>query len=199
MLSTINPYGLGNIYQKPQVEALHTESKTAESKTAESKTAESQIATQTAQEIQELPSLSQNALEIRKFSDGIKGANEMVGAMQIADITLNALSNQIKSSGEDLNALDASAKAAQFKGEALFGKELTISLAGESVSLSLPLPSQIQGNLSESFANKHQEISDKMGQISGLIEKSSLPFSTPNGQNFDFENFDPSSLKGIFS
>ena len=122
----------------------------------------------------------------------------MVGAMQIADITLNALSNQIKSSGENLSALDSSAKAAQFKGEALFGKELTISLAGESVSLSLPLPSQMQGNLSENLANKHQEIADKMGQISGLIEKASMPFSAPNGQTFDFENFDPSSLKGIF-
>lgn len=187
MLSTVNPYGLGNVYQKPEAVA-----------NIESKTTQAQVAPKITQETQELPNLSQNALEIRKFSDGIKGANEMVGAMQIADITLNALSNQIKSSGEDLDALDVSAKAAQFKGEALFGKELTISLAGENVSLSLPLPSQMQGNLGENFANKHQEIADKMGQISGLIEKASLPFSVQNGQSFDFENFDPSMLKGAF-
>lgn len=189
MLSTINSYGLGNVYQKSPTEA---------NVRAESNRTESQAISQGAQETQELPKLSQNALEIRKFTDGIKGANEMVGAMQIADITLNALSNQIRSSGEDLNALDKSAKAAQFKGEALFGKELTISLAGESVSLSLPFPSQMEGNLGENFANKHEEIAEKMGQISGLIEKASLPFSAPNGQSFDFENFDPNSLKGIF-
>lgn len=186
MLSTINPYGLGNVYQKPEVQQVQPQP------------AQVAIPQEGAQEVQELPNLSPTALEIRKFSDGVKGANEMVGAMQIADITLNALSNQIKSSGENLSALDSSAKAAQFKGEALFGKELTISLAGESVSLSLPLPSQMQGNLSENLANKHQEIADKMGQISGLIEKASMPFSAPNGQTFDFENFDPSSLKGIF-
>ncbi|EEO25995.1 flagellar FLiS export co-chaperone [Helicobacter winghamensis] len=187
MLSTINPYGLGNAYKTPEA-TLNVESKITQE----------QVASQATQEAQELPNLSQNVLEIRKFTDGIKGANEMVGAMQIADITLNALSNQIKSSGSDLNALDVSAKAAQFKGEALFGKELTTSLAGESVSLSLPLPSQMEGDLGENLANKHQEIMDKMGQISGLIEKASLPFSAPNGQSFDFENFDPSSLKGIF-
>ena len=80
----------------------------------------------------------------------------------------------------------------------MFGRELTISLAEESVSLSLPLPSQMQGNLSESLADKHQEIADKMVQISTLIEKASMPFSAPDGQSFDFENFDPSALKGIF-
>ena len=186
MLSTIKPYGLGNVYQKPEIQQVQPQ--------------QTQVAIpqENLQEVQELPNLSPTALEIRKFSDGIKGANEMVGAMQIADITLNALSNQIKSSGENLNALDTSAKAAQFKGEALFGRELTISLAGESVSLSLPLPSQIQGNLSESLADKHQEIADKMGQIRGLIEKASMPFSAPDGHSFDFENFDPSALKGIF-
>ncbi|TLD85302.1 hypothetical protein LS70_001785 [Helicobacter sp. MIT 11-5569] len=188
MLSTVNPYGVGNIYQKPQVAA--TQEKESQNVSTQQ---------QNLQEVQELPNVSQTALEIRKFTDGIKGANEMVGAMQIADITLNALSNQIKSSGADMNALDATAKAAQFKGEALFGKELTTSLADENVSLSLPLPSQIQGDVAEAFANKHQEIMDKMGQISGLIEKASLPFGAPNGQSFDFENFDPSALKGLFS
>lgn len=190
MLSKIdsygNPYGLGNVYQKPEIQQVQPQQ------------TEVAIPQEILQEVQELPNLSPTALEIRKFSDGIKGANEMVGAMQIADITLNALSNQVKSSGENLNALDTSAKAAQFKGEALFGRELTISLAEESVSLSLPLPSQMQGNLSESLADKHQEIADKMGQISGLIEKASMPFSAPDGQSFDFENFDPSALKGIF-
>lgn len=186
MLATINPYGLGNVYQKSNVgntNALEGE----------------QVESKQSKEIQELPNVSQTTLEIRKFSDGIKGANEMVGAMQIADITLNALSNQIKSNGIDVVGLDTTAKAAQFKGESLFGKELRISLAGEDVALSLPLPSQVSGDLGEAFANKHQEITEKMGQISSLIEKASLPFHAPSGQDFDFENFSTETLKGLFS
>ncbi|MDD6055480.1 MAG: flagellar FLiS export co-chaperone [Helicobacteraceae bacterium] len=185
MLSSINPYGVGSVYKPQNTQGI-----------AQTESQKPQATTQSI-ETQELPQISQNALEIRKFSDGVKGANEMIGAMQIADITLNALSNQRQNSS-DLSALDNTAKAAQFKGEGLFGRELSLSLAGESVSLSLPLPSQISGDLGESLANKHEEILDKMGQISGLIEKASLPFTAPNGASFDFENFDPSSLKGIF-
>lgn len=183
-LSSVNPYGVGSVY-KPQTQMIPQESQKSQN-----------VAQNT--ETQELPSISQNALEIRKFSDGVKGANEMIGAMQIADITLSGLGNQIKSSGVDLDVLDSTAKAAKFKEEALFGKELKMELAGEEVSLSLPLPSQMEGDLGVNLANKHQEIMDKMGVISGLIEKASLPFTAPNGQSFDFENFDPSSLKGIF-
>ncbi len=130
MLSSVNPYGIGNIYPNSQVGAIKPQDSV-------------KVESQKAQEMQELPNLSQTALEIRKFSDGVKGANEMIGAMQIADITLNGLGNQIKSSGENITQLDNTAKAAQFKGESLFGKELTLTLAGESVSLSLPLPSQL--------------------------------------------------------
>ena len=94
MLSKIdsygNPYGLGNVYQKPEIQQVQQQQ------------TEVAIPQEILQEVQELPNLSPTALEIRKFSDGIKGANEMVGAMQIADITLNALSNQVKSSGENL-------------------------------------------------------------------------------------------------
>ncbi len=111
---------------------------------------------------------------------------------------MSGLGNQIKSSGGDLTQLDNTAKAAQFKGESLFGRELTLSLAGENVSLSLPFPSQMEGSISENLANKHNEIMEKMEQISGLIEKASLPIGAPSTQEFDFENFDPSSLKGLF-
>ncbi|WP_297579131.1 flagellar FLiS export co-chaperone [Helicobacter sp. UBA3407] len=185
MLSSVNPYGIGNIYPNSQVGAIKPQDS-------------AKVESQKAQEMQELPNLSQTALEIRKFSDGVKGANEMIGAMQIADITLNGLGNQIKSSGENITQLDNTAKAAQFKGESLFGKELTLTLAGESVSLSLPLPSQIQGSISESLTNKHNEIMQKMGKISDLIEKASLPIGAPTTQEFDFENFDPNTLKSLF-
>lgn len=187
MLSSVNPYGVGKIYPNPQVGIQPTHENKAQN--AES---------QNTQEVQELPNLSEVALEIRKFSDGVKGANEMVGAMQIADITLNGLDNQIKSSGEDLIQLDSTAKVAQFKGESLFGKELTIMLAGENVSLSLPLPSQMEGSIRENLASKHNEIMEKMGRISELIEKASQPLNAPSNQDFDFENFDPSSFKGLF-
>ncbi|WP_297809788.1 flagellar FLiS export co-chaperone [uncultured Helicobacter sp.] len=190
MLSSVNPYGIGNIYPNPQVEAL---------KPTIAQEAQIQgVEFNNTQEAQELPELSQIALEIRKFSDGIKGANEMIGAMQIADMTLNGLGNQIKSSGENVAQLDNTAKAAQFKGESLFGRELTLSLAGENVSLSLPFPSQMEGSISKGLANKHNEIMQKMGQISGLIEKASLPISASSTQEFDFENFDANSLKGLF-
>lgn len=188
MLSSVNPYGMGKIYPNSQINLQPTQG------VQDTINAESQAV----QEAQELPNLSQTALEIRKFSDGVKGANEMVGAMQIADITLSGLGNQIKSSGEDLAQLDNTAKAAQFKGEALFGKELSLSLAGENVSVSLPLPSQMEGSISENLTNKHNEIMEKMGKISELIEKASQPFNAPSNQDFDFENFDPSSFKGLF-
>ena len=103
MLSSVNPYGLGNIYTQ------NIQPNTKESQPS---------TTQNIQDSQELPNLSKETLEIRKFSDGVKGANEMVGAMQIADITLNALSTQAKDMGEinpeNLNILDKTAKAAQF-------------------------------------------------------------------------------------
>ncbi len=186
MLSSVNPYGMGNIYpQKP---------------ISSTKEAESKSIAQSTQESQELPNLSKEALEIRKFSDGIKGANEMIGAMQIADITLNALSTQAQNAkADDLNALDSTAKAAQFKNESLFGKELTLNLAGESVSLSLPLPSQMdkEKSLVENFSQKHDEISEKMTKISSLIEKASLPLGSTT-QNYDFENFDSNSFKNLF-
>ncbi|WP_039872740.1 flagellar FLiS export co-chaperone, partial [Helicobacter canadensis] len=139
---------------------------------------------------------------IRKFSDGIKGANEMIGAMQIADITLNALSTQAKDmeiNADNLNSLDSIAKTAQFKNESLFGKELTLNLAGENVSLSLPLPSQIsnENSLVENFSQKHNEINEKMTKISSLIEKASLPLGGAT-QNYDFENFDSNSFKNLF-
>lgn len=191
MLSSVNPYGIGKVYPNPQVNAVKP---TQEIRAQEVRNIESQ----NVQETQELPNLSPMALEIRKFSDGVKGANEMIGAMQIADITLSGLGNQIKSSGGDLSQLDNTAKAAQFKGESLFGRELTLSLAGENVSLSLPLPSQMDGSISENLASKHNEIMDKMGKISSLIEKASLPIGAPSVQEFDFENFDPSTLKGLF-
>ncbi len=193
MQSSVNPYGVGS-YQNLQNLQRVNPAQNIENPQVAQNIAQEQGNT----EVQELPNISQTALEIRKFSDGIKGANEMIGALQIADITLNALGNQLKSGATDLSALDATAKAAQFKGEALFGKELRISLADESVALSLPLPSQIQGDVSAGIANKHQEISETMTRMSGLIEKASLPFSAPNGEGFDFENFNPASLKGLF-
>lgn len=61
MLSTINPYGLGNAYKTPEA-TLNVESKITQE----------QVASQATQEAQELPNLSQNVLEIRKFTDGIK-------------------------------------------------------------------------------------------------------------------------------
>ncbi len=186
MLSSVNPYGMGNVYPNLQVGAIKPTQDVVN------------VESQTTQEAQELPNLSQVALEIRKFSDGVKGANEMVGAMQIADITLSGLSNQIKSGSENLAQLDNTAKAAQFKGESLFGKELTLTLAGENVLLSLPLPSQMEGSIGENLANKHNEIMEKMGKISELIEKASTPLNAPSNQEFDFENFDPNSLKGLF-
>lgn len=184
MLPTINPYGVGNVYQNPTIDSNVSNPKPTQT---------------TMQEVQELPNLSQNTLEIRRFTDGIKGANEMVGALQIANIALNKLHNAIKDGIEDVTALDAQAKASQFKGEALFGRELTATLGGENVSLSLPLPSQIEGDLGENFTSKQQEISERIGIISGLIEKASLPFAAASAQNFDFENFDPNVLKGIFN
>lgn len=191
MLSSVNPYGIGKVYPNSQVEALKPTMPTQESQTQN-------IESKNTQEVQELPNLSQTALAIRKFSDGVKGANEMIGAMQIADMTLSGLGNQIKSSGEDLAQLDNTAKAAQFKGESLFGRELTLSLAGENVALSLPMPSQMEGSIGENLTNKHNEIMQKMQQISGLIEKASLPLGAKNTQEFDFENFDPNSFKGLF-
>ena len=188
MLTSVNPYGIGNIYsQKP---------------TSLPKEAEVESQVQTTQETQELPNLSKEALEIRKFSDGIKGANEMIGAMQIADITLNALSTKAKDmeiNTTNLDTLDSVAKAAQFKNEPLFGKELTLNLAGENVSLSLPLPSQInkEDSLVESLSQKHNEIGEKMSKISSLIEKASLPLGGAT-QNYDFENFDYNSFKNLF-
>ena len=189
MLSSVNPYGLGNVYTQ------NIQPNTKESQPS---------STQNIQDSQELPNLSKETLEIRKFSDGVKGANEMVGAMQIADITLNALSTQAKDMGEinpeNLNILDKTAKAAQFRNEALFGRELSLNLAGENVSLSLPLPSQMaqdNSSLIESLSQKHNEISDKMSTISTLIEKASLPLSN-NTQNYDFENFDTNSFKNLF-
>ena len=189
MLSSVNPYGLGNIYTQ-NIQPITKESQPS--------------TTQNIQDSQELPNLSKETLEIRKFSDGVKGANEMVGAMQIADITLNALSTQAKDMGEinpeNLNILDKTAKAAQFRNEALFGRELSLNLAGENVSLSLPLPSQMaqdDSSLIESLSQKHNEISDKMSTISTLIEKASLPLSN-NTQNYDFENFDTNSFKNLF-
>lgn len=188
MLSSVNPYGMGNIYPQKPISSTQE--------------AETESATQSTQESQELPNLSKEALEIRKFSDGIKGANEMIGAMQIADITLNALSTQAQNAeanSENLSALDSTAKAAQFKNESLFGRELTLNLAGESVSLSLPLPSQMdkEKSLVENFSQKHEEISEKMTKISSLIEKASLPLGSAT-QNYDFENFDSSSFKNLF-
>ena len=191
MISSVNPYGLGNIQTR------HTIPTTKQNEVTQNPQSK---------EIQELPAISNQALEIRKFSDGIKGANEIIGAMQIADITLNALSSQVKTLGEvdsqNINLLDATAKNAQFKGEALFGKELTLELAGESVSLSLPLPSQLlnkDSSLLQAFSNKHDEISQKLGQVSNLVEKASLPLSHKTTQNFDFENFDANTFKGLFS
>lgn len=186
MLSSVNPYGIGNAFapqgsqniQKPQEQSI-TQS-------------------QQSQELQELPTLSQRDLEIRRFSNDIKGANEMVGAMQIADITLNALSNQAKLGTSSTQELDNTAKAAQFKGESLFGRELSMSLAGENISLSLPLPSQIEGDLVENFSNKHDEISKNLSKMSELIEKASMPIA-PNSQNYDFENFDATAFKNMFS
>lgn len=191
MLSSINPYGLGNIQTR------HTIPTTAKQNEITQKPQ--------SQEIQELPTISNEALEIRKFSDGIKGANEIIGAMQIADITLNALSSQVKTLGEvnsqNIDTLDKTAKNAQFKGDALFGKELTLNLAGENVSLSLPLPSQLfkeNSSLIQALANKHDEISQKLGQVSNLVEKASLPLNQAT-TNFDFENFDANTFKGLFS
>ncbi|AWI33643.1 flagellar FLiS export co-chaperone [Helicobacter apodemus] len=191
MLSSINPYGLGNI------QTSHTIPTTAKQNEITQKPQ--------SKEIQELPTISNEALEIRKFSDGIKGANEIIGAMQIADITLNALSSQVKTLGgvnsQNIDALDKTAKNAQFKGDALFGKELTLNLAGENVSLSLPLPSQLlkeNSSLMQALANKHDEISQKLGQVSDLVEKASLPLNQAT-TNFDFENFDANTFKGLFS
>ncbi|WP_104721964.1 flagellar FLiS export co-chaperone [Helicobacter mesocricetorum] len=192
MFSSVNPYGLGNIQTR------HT---------APTATKQDQITEKPqSQERQELPAISNQVLEIRKFSDGIKGANEIIGAMQIADITLNALGSQVKTLGEidskNINLLDTTAKNAQFKGETLFGKELTLNLAGENVSLSLPLPSQLLNENSsfiQALSNKHDEISQKLGQVSNLIEKASLPFNNKTTKNFDFENFDADTFKGLFS
>ena len=184
MVSSINQFNTGNVYQTTQPKEMTQEAQ------LESKGENSPI------EIQELPNISSQALEIRKFTDGIKGANEMIGAMQIADITINAISNQLKSGTTDINTLDSTAKAAQFKNEPLFGKELSLQLAGENVSVSLPLPSQLGEFLPNKLSDKHDEIMEKMTTISGLIEKASLPISSNN--NYDFENFDANIFKGLF-
>ena len=190
MLQKINPYGIGNnVYQQSPKQEVAAQEKTV------------QQAPAAIQDTQEISNLSSQELAIRKFSDGVKGANEMIGAMQIADITLNALSNQIRSGNGDLASLDSTAKAAQFKNDTLFGRELSVSLNDENVTLSLPLPSKLANNeadLAQSLTQKHEEISQKLGKISELIEKASLPF-TQNTQNFDFENFDANTFKGLFS
>lgn len=185
MVSSINQFNTGNVYQTTQPKEATQVAQ------LEPNSENSPI------EIQELPNVSNQTLEIRKFTDGIKGANEMIGAMQIADITINAISNQLKSGTTDVSTLDSTAKAAQFKSEPLFGKELNLQLAGESISVSLPLPSQLGEFLPNKLSEKHDEIMEKMTAISGLIEKASLPISN-NSENYDFENFDANTFKGLF-
>ncbi len=67
--------------------------------------------------------------------------------------------------------------------------------------LFLPLPSQLlkeNSSLIQALANKHDEISQKLGQVSDLVEKASLPLNQAT-TNFDFENFDANTFKGLFS
>lgn len=188
MLSSVKPYGLGNI----QTTHIPT-------------TPKQNAITQKPQEIEKLPTISNEVLEIRKFSEGIKGANEIIGAMQIADMTLKSLSSEAKALKEvtpqNIEILDEVAKKAQFKGEALFDKELRLNLAGENLSLSLPLPSQLfkeESSLMQALSNKRDEISQKLGEVGNLIEKASLPLNGAT-TNFDFENFDANAFKGLFS
>ena len=179
----INPYGMGNAYptqplNKPQ-EAQNIQPQNIPT------------------DSNDVANISEQELKLRKFTDGVKGANEMIGAMQIADITLNALGNQIKTGNSNITDLDNTAKATQFKNDSLFGRELSVSLANESVSISLPLPSTIaqNGDLTQGLLAKHDEISSKLSKISELIEKGSQPF-VANG--FDFENFDANAFKSMF-
>ena len=182
----INPYGMGNAYP------------TQINRQQEIQNTQPQNSTQNIpSDSNDITSLSEQELKLRKFTDGVKGANEMIGAMQIADITLNALGNQLKTGNSDIANLDSTAKATQFKNDSLFGRELSVSLSGESVSISLPFPSKLaeNGDLAQALSQKHDEISSKLGKISELIEKGSQPF-VANG--FDFENFDANAFKSMF-
>lgn len=178
----VNPYGI-NTTQIPSNAAFNSpiiQNAIAQSQ-AQSEQTSANLSNKIADSLQTSPKI---ALEIRKFSDGVKGANELIGAMQIADITLKKAQ-----SAPNLNEADTLANAAKFGGESIFGRELSLNIANEKLSLQLPLPSQI-----DDLSAKRSEISQKLGQISGLIEKASTPVMPQGAGNYDFENFDAAAF-----
>lgn len=158
-------------------------------------------------------------LEIEAFSQGIKGANEFIGALQSADVALKkmgkegenlawihqslqdplmdsstqeALKEQLQESQEKISSL---AQNSSFMGKKLFDRELVNEVGGERFSLSLQDPSSLGEESMSYIEGKRVEISQTLSKVSEAISKGN---STPNPNNYNFEEFDASAFMKLF-
>lgn len=129
-------------------------------------------------------------LEIEAFAQGVKGANEYIGALQSADIALKKMSNL-----DDAHEMNKVAQSSSFMGKKLFDKELINEVGGERFSLALRDPSLLGNEAKEYVAQKREEISGLLARVSSAISNSNR---VENPNNYNFEEFDANTFMKLF-
>lgn len=129
-------------------------------------------------------------LEIEAFTRGVKGANEYIGALQSADVTLKKMSKS-----ENTEAMSALAEASSFMGKKLFDRELVNEIGSERFSLTLRNPAPFGEEAKEYITQKRGEISGLLAKVSDAISNSNR---VENPNNYNFEEFDANAFMKLF-
>ncbi|MGP1450426.1 MAG: flagellar FLiS export co-chaperone [Wolinella sp.] len=139
-------------------------------------------------------------LEIEAFTRGIKGANEFIGALQVADIALKKMAKEGENTvneaqaAESLAKIDMLAQNSSFMGKKLFDRELTNEVNSTRFSLTLENPASMGNEMIRYIDSKRGEIASTLTNVSNAISSSSLV----EDSGFNFEEFDPSAFKKLF-
>lgn len=137
--------------------------------------------------------------EILAFAKTAKGANEYIGALQTASSTLKKIDKAMNEGASDEQVRELAANS-KFLGNALFDKNLIVSIGKNDFSLTLQNPASLPAEQrGEYIAATRDTISKTLGKVSEAI---SSPEATPNvpinGQEYNFEEFDAEAFKRMF-
>ncbi|WP_181566276.1 flagellar FLiS export co-chaperone [Helicobacter monodelphidis] len=144
-------------------------------------------------------SLSSSNFEVLAFTKSVKGANEFIGALQTANVTLKKI-DKAMSEGADTGVVSDLAEKSSFMGNKLFNKNLLVSVGGKDFSLTLQNPADLSDDSrGEYISSKRAEIAQVLSDVNVAVSShESMPSVPTNGSKYNFEEFDAEAFKKMF-
>lgn len=132
------------------------------------------------------PANTKMPLELHHFSEDIKGANEFIGVLQVANLALKKLERFTQNNEQE--AISGVVENTTFMGMKIFNSEFSTRLNAKSFHI----------ELDSNSLNSVESIQDKMVKIQQMLLEISdelIADSTPSGNAYDFNSFNANAFK----